>query len=130
MAGMLPGAIARELNADGLFCRCVCPACGIGACGCVRNSIAEVAEAWGWPGLPIDDGVELRSPPRPGSQLAAAGVHEGDRIVSVDGTPVSSNGELQAALRKHQIGETVQLRIRNTAGAHRAVAISHVSDWP
>ena len=127
---MLPGALARELNADGLFCRCVCPACGIGACGCVRASIVAVAEAWGWPGLPIGDGIELRSPPRPGSQLAAAGIHEGDWIVSVDGTQVRSNQELQAALRSHQIGEMAQLRIRSSTGEQRAVAISHVSDWP
>ncbi len=127
---MLPGALARELNADGLFCRCVCPSCGIGACLCIRSSIAVMAEAWGWPGLPISDGVELRSPPRPGSQLAAAGIHEGDRIVSVDGTQVRSNQELQAALRSHQIGEMAQLRIMSSTGEHRAVAISHVSDWP
>lgn len=127
---MLPGALARELNADGLFCRCVCPSCGIGACLCVRSSIAVVAEAWGWPGLPIGDGVELRSPPRPGSQLATAGIHEGDRIVSVDGTQVRSNQELQAALRKHQLGEMAQLRIRSSTGESRAVGISHVSDWP
>lgn len=127
---MLPGAIARELNADGLFCRCVCPSCGIGACLCVRSSIATMAEAWGWPGLALDEGVELRSPPRPGSQLAAAGIHEGDRILSVDGTQVHSNGDLQAALRAHEIGEIANLRISGSAGEHHAVAISHVSDWP
>ncbi len=49
MAGLLPGALARELNADGLFCRCICPACSIGACGCVRNSIVTIADAWGGP---------------------------------------------------------------------------------
>lgn len=130
LARMLPGAVARELNADGLFCRCICPSCGIGACLCVRSSIAMVADAWGWPGLPIGDGVELRSPPRPGSQLAAADIHEGDLIVSVDGTQVRSNEELQAALRKHQIGEMAQLWIKSSTGEHRAVAISHVSDWP
>lgn len=130
LARMLPGALARELNADGLFCRCICPSCSIGACLCVRNSIAIVADAWGWPGLPIGDGVELRSPPRPGSQLAAAGIQEGDRIVSVDGTQVRSNEELQAALRKHQIGETAQLWIQRSTGELGTVAISHISDWP
>lgn len=89
-----------------------------------------MAEAWGWPGLALDEGVELRSPPRPGSQLAAAGIHEGDRILSVDGTQVHSNGDLQAALRAHEIGEIANLRISGSAGEHHAVAISHVSDWP
>lgn len=130
LAGMLPGTLARGLNAEGIFCRCVCPSCGIGACLCVRSSIAVVAEAWGWAGLAIDDGVELRSPPRPGSQLAAAGIHEGDCILSVDGALVHSNPELQAALRHHQLGEVAQLVVRTPAGEHRSIAISHVSDWP
>ena len=130
LARLLPGALARELNAEGLFCRCICPSCGIGACLCVRTSIAMVADAWGWPGLPVGDGVELRSPPRPGSQLAAAGIHEGDRILSVDGAQVRSNDELQGALRRHQLGETAQLLMERSTGEHIEVAISHVSDWP
>ena len=130
LARLLPGALARELNAEGLFCRCICPSCGIGACLCVRTSVAMVADAWGWPGLPIGDGVELRSPPRPGSQLAAAGIREGDRILSVDGAQVRSNDELQAALRRRQLGETAQFLLERSTGEHIEVAISHVSDWP
>jgi membrane-associated protease RseP (regulator of RpoE activity) len=127
---LLPGVLARELNAGGLFCRCICPACGIGACLCVRNSIATVADAWGWPGLPIGDGVELRSPPRPGSQLAGAGIHEGDRIVTVDGIQVRSNADLQAALRKHDLGETADLSIQRSTGEFAKVPVKHVSDRP
>lgn len=130
IAGLLPGALARELNEEGLFCRCICPSCSIGACLCVRNSIATVAEAWAWPGLPMGDGVELRSPPRPGSQLAAADIHEGDRIVSVDDIDVRSNAELQAALRKHQLGETAQLRIERPPGEPVKLTVRHVGDLP
>lgn len=130
MAGLLPAALARELNADGLFCRCICPSCSIGACLCVRNSIATVADAWGWPGLPMGDGVELRSPPRPGSQLAAAGIHERDRVLSVDGAVVRSNAELQAALRKHPLGETAQLSVQRSTGELVEVPIRHVGDFP
>ena len=130
MAGLLPGALARELNADGLFCRCICPSCSIGACLCVRNSIATVADAWRWPGLPTGDAVELRSPPRPGSQLAAAGIHERDRVLSVDGTQVRSNAELQAALRKHALGETAQLSVQRSSGELLDVPVKHVGDLP
>lgn len=130
MAGLLPGALARELNADRLFCRCICPSCSIGACLCTRNSIATVADAWGWPGLPMADGVELRSPPRPGSQLAAAGIHERDRVLSVDGALVRSNAELQAALRTHPLGETAQLSVQRSTGELVEVPVRHVSDFP
>jgi hypothetical protein len=130
MAGLLPGALARELNADGLFCRCICPSCSIGACLCVRNSIATVADAWGWLGLPMADGVELRSPPRPGSQLAAAGIHERDRLLAVDGALVRSNAELQAALRTHPLGETARLSVQRSTGELVEVPVRHVSDFP
>jgi hypothetical protein len=130
MAGLLPGALARELNADGLFCRCICPSCSIGACLCVRSSVAAIASAWGWHGLPPGDGVELRSPPRPGSQLAAAGIHERDHVLSVDGAPVRSNPELQAALRKHALGETARLSVQRSSGELLEVPVKHVSDFP
>jgi hypothetical protein len=130
MAGLLPGALARELNADGLFCRCICPSCSIGACLCVRNSIARVADAWGWPGLLMGEGVELRSPPRPGSQLAAAGIHERDRVLSVDGALVRSNAELQAALRAHSLGETAQLAVQRSTGELLEIPVRHVGDFP
>jgi len=130
LAQMLPDSVARELNLDGLFCQCICPACGIGACLCVRSSISAVAEAWGWPGLPpTAAGVELRSPPRPDSQLAVAGVRAGDRIESVDGAQVGSNSDLQAAVRQHRIGEIATLQITNARGERHSVAVKHVSDW-
>jgi hypothetical protein len=116
MARLLPGAVAADLNADGLFCQCICPSCSLGACLCVRSSIGSVADSWGWPGLAEGDGVELRSPPRPGSQLAAAGVHQHDRVLSVGGAPVRTNEQLQAALRRHSAGETAQLALQRSTG--------------
>jgi len=74
--------------------------------------------------------VELRSPPRPGSQLAAAGIHERDRVLSVDGTRVRSNVELQAALRKHALGETAQLSVQRSSGELLDVPVKHVGDLP
>jgi hypothetical protein len=49
---LLAPTVHRELLSDGLTCRCVCPTCGIGACGCAWNSIDTIREHWGpaWAG--------------------------------------------------------------------------------
>lgn len=129
MAALRPAALARELNAEGLYCRCVCPSCSIGACLCVRSSTDSVAEGWGWPVLPASDGVELRSPPRPGSQLAEAGIHDRDRILTVDGAWVHSSGDMQAALRGHPLGETAQLSVRRSTGEIVDFPVTRVDAW-
>jgi hypothetical protein len=116
LAALKTKALADELNAAGMFCQCRCPSCSIGACGCVRSSTASVADVWGWPDPPIADGVELRSPPRPGSQLAAADIHARDRVLSIDGVVVHSIPEMQGALRKHPFGETAQLSVQRFTG--------------
>lgn len=148
---LIPDVVAGELRQGDLTCRCICPACSIGACLCVRNSIntlldgwgasqpfdASVAkpegvdallEGWGAAGLPYRPGVDLRSPPRPGSQLAEAGIRQGDRILSVDDQEVSTNDDLQTALRRHQIGEEVRLRVERRAGEIVEIVARHVSD--
>ena len=66
---LLAPTVHRELLSDGLTCRCVCPACGIGACGCARNGIDTIRGHWGRPGLEPGEGLELRVPPRPGASL-------------------------------------------------------------
>jgi hypothetical protein len=126
LAALNTAALAHELNADGLYCRCICPSCSIGACGCVRSSISSVADAWGWPGLPAGEGVELRSPPRPGSQLAAAGIEKHDRVVSVDGVVVHSLADQQAALRRHPVGESALLSIKRSTGEIVGVEVQRV----
>ncbi len=78
----------------------------------------------------MGDGVELHSPPRPGSQLAAAGIHERDRVLSVDGAPVRSTAELQAALRTHPLRETAQLSVQRSTGELVEVPVRHISDFP
>lgn len=87
--------IHGELVSGGLTCCCICPTCGIGACGCTRNSIDTIRGHWAQPELEPSEGLELRVPPRPGSQLAEGGLERGDRIIAVDGelvhrTPRSS----------------------------------------
>ena len=66
---LLAPAVHAELLSGGVTCRCVCPTCGIGACGCTRNSIDTIRGYWGQPDLEPSDGLVLRVPPRPGSQL-------------------------------------------------------------
>jgi len=128
---LLPQVIGWELREHGLACRCVCPMCGIGACGCIWASLHNIDLASGGAGLadPDERGIPLRSPPRPGSQLAAAGVQQWDRVVSVDDQTVRTPVELQTALRRHAIGEEVSLRIEHE-GESRTVVVRHASDLP
>jgi len=124
---LLAPTVHRELLSDGLTCRCVCPTCGIGACGCTRNSIDTIRERWGQPELEPSEGLELRVPPRPGSQLAEAGLARGDRIVSVDGQLVHTNAEIQRALRGHPIGKSMPIEVVR-AGEAREISVARVSD--
>lgn len=128
---LLPQVVGWELREEGLACHCVCPMCGLGACGCIWASLHNIDLAWGGAGLaePDEHGIPLRTPPRPGSQLAAAGVHQWDRVVAVDDQAVRAPAELQTALRRHAIGEEVRLRIEHN-GDSREVVVRHASDLP
>ena len=126
---LLAPAVHAELLTGGLTCRCVCPTCGIGACGCTRNSIDTIRGYWGQPGLESGDGLDLRMPPRPGSQLAEAGLERGDRIISVDGQLVHTNAEIQRALRGHPIGESMPMEVVR-AGESQEILVVRVSDLP
>lgn len=128
---LLPQVIAFELREEGLPCRCICPMCSNGACGCIWVSLHLIDVAWGGPGLPGPDehGIPLRSPPRPGSQLAGADLRQWDRVTSVDREPVRSQMELQSAIRRHAIGDVVRLHVER-GGEARDVAVRHVSDLP
>jgi hypothetical protein len=126
---LLPQVVGWELREEGLACHCICPMCGLGACGCIWASLHNIDTAWGGAGLaePDERGIPLRSPPRPGSQLAAAGVQQWDRVIAVDDQAVRAPAELQTALRRHAIGEEVRLRIAHD-GDSREVVVRHVSD--
>lgn len=125
----LVAEIHGELLADGLTCRCVCPACGIGACGCTRNSIDTIRRHWGQPVLEPSEGLVLRIPPRPGSQLAEAGLGRGDRVMAVEGEVVHDNADLQQALRRHPIGEAMPIRVERD-GRVDEIRVARVSDLP
>lgn len=126
---LLPQVVAWELREEALACHCVCPICGLGACGCIWASLHSIDMAMGGAGVAPDErGIPLRSPPRPGSQLVAAEVHQWDRVVSVDGEPVRTVPELQTAMRRHAIGDDVRLGLTRD-GEHRELVVKHVSDF-
>lgn len=126
---LLAPTVHAELLSGGLTCRCVCPTCGIGACGCTRNSIDTIRGYWGQPGLEPSEGLELRVPPRPESQLSEAGLERGDRIIAVDGQLVHTNSEIQRALRGHPIGESMTMQVIR-AGEPQEIRVARVSDLP
>jgi hypothetical protein len=126
---LLPSVVIGELLDEGLTCRCICPACGIGACLCMRTSIATIRAQWGQPGLEPGEGIELRIPPPPGSQLAEAGLDQGDRVVSVDGEVVHVNADLQRALRRRPFGEPMPMEVLQGRDRRR-IQVMRVSDFP
>ena len=126
---LLVTEVHSELLADGVTCRCVCPACGMGACLCTRNSIDTLRELWGRPEAEPRDGIELRIAPRPGSEMARVGMTKGDRIMLVDGEVVRTNSDLQAAVSKHPIGEPIAMQVER-AGRSEEVRAARVSDFP
>ena len=128
---LIPGVIADESAAQGLFCQCVCPMCGLGACACVTVGRQHVEAAWrDSAGTAVTiDGFPLQ-PPRPGSPLAVAGVKSGDVLLAVDGQEARSVPDIQAAIRKHAIGDGVLLRIGRSNEPPREITVAHTSDNP
>jgi hypothetical protein len=119
----LPHVVARELRKAGVTCACGCPMCSIGLCGCIRATLAATEEGWGAEEPAPTEGLVLLGPPRPGSQLAEAGMDEGDRVLSVDGDPVGRNADDQAALRRHDVGDEVRLDVQLRDGERIEVTV-------
>lgn len=128
---LLPGVVVAELDQQGLGCRCICPMCSIGACGCTAAGHAWIDEAWhgARPQIDNEPGLAL-SPPRQGSQLAERGVRSGDRLLEVDEQPITAFMDVQKAIRKHALGAEVVLRVARGSEPTRDIRIRHVSDYP
>jgi hypothetical protein len=45
-ARLLPDVVAWQLVQEGLHCACICPMCGLGACGCVAYATETLIAAW------------------------------------------------------------------------------------
>lgn len=128
---LLPQVVGWELREEGLWCRCNCPMCAIGACSCIWASMHSIDVAGGGPGLTgLEElGIPLRSPPRPGSDLEATGIRQWDRVLSVDGEAVQSPVQFHTALRRHSIGEPLRLRF-GREGESQELVLRHGSELP
>ncbi len=128
---LIVSTVADELAAVGLECHCVCPMCSMGACGCVSLGDAMLSAAWREtaPDAEAEPGFPLQ-PPRSGSPLLLAGVQGGDRLLEVDGQRVDSIGEIQAAIRKHLLGDDVSLLLQRGSTSTREIQVKHVGDYP
>jgi len=128
---LLPAVLAWELAQDGLHCSCICPMCGLGACGCVALGTRTLIAAW-------RDAATAESappafvlqPPKPESELARAGVQGGELLLAVDGQEVQTLWDIQAAIRKHALGDEVRLLVQRGSEAPREFGVRHVSDYP
>jgi membrane-associated protease RseP (regulator of RpoE activity) len=128
MTRLVPAVVAWELSRDALHCSCICPMCGLGACACVALGTQTLVAAWreveSW-----SAGFALQSP-KPDSELARAGVHGGERLLAIDGQEVRALPDMQAAIRKHALGEEVRFLVQRGSEPPREVAVRHVSDYP
>jgi hypothetical protein len=128
---LLPGVVAWQLSQDGLYCTCLCPQCGLGACGCVAWCTETVIAAWR-DAIPTESerpGFVLQ-PPRPESELARAGVQGGELLLAVDGQQVHDRADINPAIRKHALGDEMRLLIQRNSESPREFNVRHVSDYP
>ena len=130
-ARLLPGVVAWQLAQDGLHCACICPMCGLGACGCVARGTETLIAAWrdAAPTGSEPSGFVLQFP-RPESELARSGVQGGELLLAVDGQQVRTTDEIQDAIRKHLLGDEVRLLIQRSSESPRELNVRHVSDYP
>ena len=130
-ARLLPSLVAWQLAQVGLHCACICPMCGLGACGCVSLGTETLIDAWR-DAVPTESeppGFALQ-PPKPESELARAGVQGGELILAVDGQQVHGRVEIQAALRKRTLGEEVRFLTQRGSESPRELIVRHAGDYP
>jgi hypothetical protein len=112
IARVLHDVVVWEMDQEGLECQCICPSCSSGICLCAAASRVTLSRAWIDDGpIAVDAGVYVQLP-RKGSAAANAGLRKGDVVVGVDGKDVKPISDLQTAIREHQSGEPVQLKVR------------------
>lgn len=108
-------AVVWELSQRGQECQCLCPSCDLGICLCAPHGTNTVNQVWRETSPRVASGGIWVRPPRGESAAARAGLREGDRIVAVDDEQIASDVDtqsMQTAIRKHQSGEEVRLRVR------------------
>jgi class 3 adenylate cyclase len=138
---MGPEVAVWELSRGGLDCRCVCPSCALGICLCWVHGVAAAVDARR-PVLarepPTGPGGLAVAAPRADSVALRAGIGSGDAIVAIDGRPIETEADVgsmvqgfQKAIRTHEPGGSIRLKVRNPAGDVRNVEIARaVADPP
>ena len=130
-ARLLPGVVAWQLAQNGLLCACICPMCGLGACGCVSLGTETLIDAWrdAAPTESEPPGFVLL-PPKRASELARAGVQGGELVLAVDGQQVRGRQEVQDELRKRTLGDEVRFLIQRSSESPRELVVRHAGDYP
>lgn len=112
---LIHDVVLWELNRAGDECRCTCPSCSLGICLCAVSSRAILNNAWADANTAATDGTLVHLP-RAGSAAASAGLREGDVVLSVGGEDIHAPADQQAAIRKHETGDEITLRVRRGPG--------------
>ncbi|CAN5624559.1 N/A [soil metagenome] len=73
--------------------------------------------------LPVDSGVAVTNV-EPGSAADDAGVRTEDIITAMDDTPIEDSGDLLAALRDYQAGDTAQLTVVHRNGNEETLNVT------
>jgi PDZ domain-containing protein len=128
---LLPTVVAWQLAQEGLHCSCICPMCGLGACGCVALGTQTTTAAWrdAARAESAPEGFVLQAP-RPASELGQAGLQGGDLLIAIDGQAVRAVPDIQAAIRKHALGDELRLRVQRDSEPSHEITVRHVSDYP
>ena len=113
---LVADVVVWELTREGLDCQCGCPSCDLGACVCAPHGTATLVQAWQETAPASAEGGITVRPPRTNSAAAMSGLREGDVIVAVDGQAIQSVPQLQAAIREHEPGEEIKVRMRRGSG--------------
>jgi predicted metalloprotease with PDZ domain len=66
----------------------------------------------------------------PSSAWGRAGLHTGDRVVAVNGTPIATWPELRAAIASARVGDTVDVEVRRSTGPWRTRVVVTGYDRP
>jgi hypothetical protein len=108
-----------ELGTRAIYCQCQCPACAFGLCLCSPHGSATMQEVMqSTIPAPVEAGVRVRRP-RPGSEAERATLVDGDRVAAIDDKEIGSDldlGSVQAAIRAHASGDTLELFVVRSDG--------------
>ena len=77
---------------------------------------------FGWEPGDVGGGVRLVVT-SPASSWGRAGLHSRDRLVSMDGTPVTTWPDMRARLQRLRLGDTVRVQVQRSDGPFTATVV-------